>query len=93
MVAVWFREDAVGVAEWLCDDGLAVTTLFFDATERPTVRLEVGDRIHTGMLSPTGSGARYDGDFGRWIWIEGDAATYREADPEGTEHACRRAGA
>ncbi len=74
---------------WTCGGNPAneVVTMFFD-TPLPAVRFERGDSIDTGTLSPTGSGARYDGSFGRYIWIKGDQADYRDPDPDGRTYAC-----
>ena len=85
-------EDPTGTAFWTCDNNPAneVVTMFF-ATERPSVRFERGDSVDTGALRRTASGARYEGSFGRSIWIKGDEAHYREPDPDGTEWTCTRA--
>ena len=92
LVARWMLDDPVSTAVWRCGGTPAneVVTMFFD-TERPSVRFERGDTIATGSLGPTGSGARYDGDFGRYIWIKGDEAIYRDPDPTGTEWTCVQA--
>lgn len=89
LVAYWMLEEPTGTAFWTCDGNPAneVVTMFY-ATELPSVRFERGDGVATGSLSPTASGSRYDGDFGRYIWIKGDEATYREPDPDGTTHTC-----
>ena len=39
----------------------------------------------------TASGSKYEGSFGRSIWIKGDEAIYREADPDGSEMTCVKA--
>lgn len=89
LVATWMLEEPTGTAVWTCDNSPAneVVTMFFD-TELPSVRIERGDSVATGSLSRTASGARYDADFGRYIWTKGDAATYREPDPDGTIYSC-----
>lgn len=89
LVAQWLLDEPTGTAFWTCDGNPAneVVTMFFDTT-LPSLRFERGDTIDTGSLTPTDAGARYDGSFGRFIWIDGDAATYREADPDGTEYSC-----
>ena len=56
--------------------------------ENESVRFERGDTIDTGSLAPTGSGSKYEGSFGRFIWIKGEAATYREPDPDGSRFEC-----
>jgi membrane-bound inhibitor of C-type lysozyme len=77
------------MAFWSCDGNPAneVVTYFFD-TELPSVRFERGDRVDAGSLVETASGSRYEGSFGRSIWIKGEEATYREPDPEGTIYTC-----
>ena len=89
LVAEWLLEEPTGIAFWTCGGNPAneVVTYFFD-TELPSVRFERGDTIDTGSLAPTGSGSRYEGSFGRSIWIKGEEATYREPDPDGTSHDC-----
>lgn len=89
LVAQWMLEDPVGTDFWTCDGNPAneVVTMFFD-TELPAVRFERGDSIDVGTVTPTASGARYDGSFGRWIWIKGDEARYRDPDPDGQEFSC-----
>lgn len=89
LVAEWLLEEPTGIAFWTCDGNPAneVVTYFFD-TELPSVRFERGDTIDTGSLAPTGSGSRYEGSFGRSIWIKGEEATYREPDPDGASYDC-----
>ncbi|WP_347312725.1 MliC family protein [Defluviimonas sp. SAOS-178_SWC] len=89
LVAQWLLEKPTSVAFWACDGNPAneVVTYFFDTT-LPSVRFERGDAVDTGSLSPTGSGSKYEGSFGRSIWIKGDEATYREPDPDGTTMTC-----
>lgn len=89
LVARYMLETPTETVFWTCGGNPAneVVTVFFD-TELPSLRFERGDSIDTGSLVPTGSGARYTGSFGREIWIKGDAATYRDPDPDGTEFTC-----
>lgn len=89
LVARWLLEEPTATATWACGDSPAneVVTWFFD-TELPSVRFERGDTIDTGSLTRTASGSKYEGSFGRSIWIKGNEATYREADPDGTTYAC-----
>jgi uncharacterized protein YecT (DUF1311 family) len=89
LVAQWLLEEPTGTAFWTCGGNPSneVVTMFFETT-LPSVRFERGDTIDTGSLSPTASGSRYDGSFGRFIWIRGNEATYREPDPDGTEYRC-----
>ena len=90
-VAEWLLQEPTATAFWACDGNPAneVATLFFD-TERPSVRFERGDTIDTGSLVRTASGSKYEGSFGRSIWIKGDEAIYREADPDGSEMTCAK---
>jgi uncharacterized protein len=89
LVATYMLELPSSSATWTCGGNPAneVVTLFF-ATPLPSVRFERGDSIDAGVQVRTASGARYDGSFGRWIWIKGETATYREPDPDGTEYGC-----
>lgn len=92
LVAEWFLEEPTNVVFWACDGNPAneVVTYFFD-TEAPSVRFERGDSIDTGQIVPTASGSKYEGSFGRSIWIKGDEATYTEPDPNGQSFTCARA--
>lgn len=89
LVARWFLQEPSKVVFWACGGSPAneVVTYFFD-TARPSLRFERGDSIDFGILTRTASGARYDGENGRWIWIKGDQATYRDPDPAGETFAC-----
>ena len=89
LVTLWMLEQPTSVAFWACDGNPAneVVTSFFDTT-LPSVRFERGDTVDTGALVPTGSGAKYEGNFGRSIWIKGDEASYREPDPDGSTLSC-----
>lgn len=89
LVARWMLEKPKSIAFWRCGGNQAneVVTYFYDTT-LPSVRFERGDTIDTGSLARTGSGSKYDGSFGRFIWIKGKQATYREPDPDGTSFQC-----
>lgn len=52
----------------------------------PSVRLERGDSLEIGVLSKSGSGSKYDGDFGVYFWTKGDEA--QVAWPQGNEFIC-----
>lgn len=93
LVAMWLLESPQNTATWRCGDAgsLEVVTFFF-ATERPSLRMEEGDRIHTASLVPTASGSKYEGNFGRSFWIKGEEATYRAADPNGATLSCHLYG-
>jgi uncharacterized protein YecT (DUF1311 family) len=92
LVAMWLLDAPQNTASWICGGPgpLEVVTYFF-ATERPSLRFEIGDTLDTASLVPTASGSKYEGSFGRSIWIKGQDATYREADPDGTALTCRLA--
>ena len=89
LVARWMLEAPFNTAVWACGGNPAneVVTMFFD-TELPSVRFERGDSVDTGVQVMAASGARYEGNFGRSIWMKGDRATYREPDPDGTSYEC-----
>ncbi|WP_127595391.1 MliC family protein [Nitratireductor alexandrii] len=90
LVARFLLESPTATTAWQCGDSPAneVVTMFFD-TQLPSVRFERGDSVDTGSLVPSGSGAKYEGSFGRSIWIKGERATYRDPDPDGAEYECR----
>ncbi|MEO0760602.1 MAG: MliC family protein [Pseudomonadota bacterium] len=87
LVAGWMLEAPTAVVAYACADNPAdeVVAHFF-ATERPSVRLEYGDSIETGVLVPAASGSRYAAGFGRGLWVRGDEALLTW--PEGTEKRC-----
>ncbi|MGD8479800.1 MAG: hypothetical protein PVJ46_10170 [Methyloceanibacter sp.] len=89
LVARWMLEKPTGTSFWGCGGNPAneVVTVFFD-TVLPSVRFERGDTIDTGSLVRTASGSRYEGSFGRSIWIKGERAAYREPDPDGATYDC-----
>ncbi len=92
LVARWILQEPVATTFWTCGSPAnELVTMFFD-TRLPSVRFERGDTVDTGTLVPTGSGSRYAGSFGRSLWIKGDEATWREADPDGTTFTCTAAG-
>ncbi len=72
---------------WTCAGNPAdeFVTIFF-ATDPPAAVVERGDGSEVAVRSPTASGARYDGPFGAFFWVEGDEATAEW--PQGEEHAC-----
>ncbi|MVA98364.1 hypothetical protein GN330_14030 [Nitratireductor sp. CAU 1489] len=90
LVTQFMLEQPTGTTTWQCGDSSAneVVTMFFD-TRLPSVRFERGDSVDTGTLVPSGSGSKYEGNFGRSISIKGDVATYRDPDPDGAEYECR----
>jgi len=89
LVAMWLLDKPTRVAFWACDGNPAnEVVIYFFHTTLPSVRFERGDTVDTGSLVPTGSGSRYEGSFGRYIWIKDDQATYRDSDPDGSKHQC-----
>lgn len=92
LVARYLLEQPTAITIWQCAGNPAneVVTFFFD-TALPSVRIERGDSVDTGVLVPTASGAKYEASFGRSIWIKGDNATYRDPDPDGSELDCSAA--
>ena len=93
LVARWGLEKPAEVVEWACDGNPSnrVVTSFF-ATTLPAVLIERGDSVDVGSLVPNEPGRKFEASFGRSISIEGDTATYREPDPDGSILRCRRAG-
>jgi uncharacterized protein len=87
LVAKWSLQPEVGQALWTCGTSstIEIATYFFD-TQLPSIRFEIGDTVDVGLLSPTGSGSKYQGSFGRTIWIKGPEAIYD--DPDGMTHGC-----
>ncbi|MCK7614707.1 MliC family protein [Roseibium sediminicola] len=63
----------------------------FFPTEPPSARLERGDTTEIAVQGLSGSGARYEGDFGIVFWIKGNDAMVEW--PQGTSFDCKvRAG-
>lgn len=89
LVTQWMLEEPASITTWVCNGNPAneVVTYFYETT-LPSVRFERGDTIDTGVLMPSSAGARYEGSFGRSISITEEAASYREADPDGTSYEC-----
>jgi|GEM_PF-564069 len=59
----------------------------FYPTDPPSARLERGDSTEIVVQGLSGSGARYEGDFGIVFWIKGDEATVDW--PQGTSFDCK----
>lgn len=73
---------------YMCNDNPAdeiVATYF--PTMPPSARLERGDSTEIVVEGPTGSGARYLGNFGIVFWIKGDTAMVEW--PQGTSFDCK----
>lgn len=83
LVAQWMLEEPAQVARYACNGNPAneVTAMFFD-TENPSVRIEYGDSIDTGILVRSASGNRFEASFGRFLWTKGRDAIFawQEAD-------------
>ncbi|MEM9910836.1 MAG: lysozyme inhibitor LprI family protein [Pseudomonadota bacterium] len=92
LVTRWMLEEPQSTVFWTCEGNPAnqVVTMFFD-TNLPSIRFEHGDSIDTGLEVRTASGAKYEGNFGRSIWMKGESATYRTPDPDGSELSCIKA--
>ncbi|MCL3880974.1 MliC family protein [Marivita sp. GX14005] len=90
LVARWQLEPELARDTWRCGKaGKHVTTVLYE-TDLQALRFEIDGEISTASQVRTASGIRYTGDFGREIWMKGDTARYREADPDGTEYDCTR---
>ena len=76
-------------AFYRCDDKSEIVATFM-ASDLPTVRLERGDTTMIAWTTQSGSGSRYDGDFGLVFWIKGNEAQVEW--PQGTSFACRITG-
>ncbi|MEZ5866475.1 MAG: MliC family protein [Geminicoccaceae bacterium] len=63
-----------------------IVATFYEA-ELPAVRLERGDRTEVAVVEQTGSGSRYEGEFGLVFWIKGKEAQVEW--PQGTSFTCR----
>ncbi|MCA1300519.1 MliC family protein [Stappia indica] len=75
LVAGYMLEKPTAVTSWTCGGNPAneIVTSFFD-TERPSVRMERGDRTVAGVLTRSASGARYEAPFGVVFWTKGSDA-------------------
>ncbi|MEC7762722.1 MAG: lysozyme inhibitor LprI family protein [Pseudomonadota bacterium] len=89
LVAMWMLQDPLETSTWMCEGGPEVVTMFYD-TMLASVRMEIGDTIDVGTVTRTASGAKYDGSFGRSIWIKGNEALYHEASPNDADYTCAR---
>lgn len=91
LVARWMLRPPVETITWTCDGTPAneLVTMLFD-TELQSIRFERGDSVEIGARVPTAAGARFEARSGRIIWIQGDAASYR--DPGGGDVDCVRTG-
>lgn len=87
LVATWMLQAPFAQARWICEGNPAneVHATYYD-TALPALRVEYGDGIEAMHLAPSGSGARYEGTFGRSFWEKGGEAMFVWA--EGTEMSC-----
>lgn len=75
LVATWMLEEPTHMRTYTCEDNPAhEVTVFFFATERPSIRLEYGDRIWSAWQVPAESGSKYTMPFGGFFWSKGDDA-------------------
>ncbi|MHA7777559.1 MliC family protein [Roseibium sp. M-1] len=76
---------------YTCNDNPAdeIVATFFP-TDPPSARLERGDTTEIVVQGLSGSGARYEGDFGILFWIKGNEATVDW--PQGTSFTCKTTG-
>ena len=93
LVTTWMLEEPERTVTWVCGGAgkPELVTMFYD-TELPSVRFVRGTETDVGSLSPTGSGSRYEGSAGRYIWIQGSEAIYRDPDPRGHTTSCTVSG-
>lgn len=97
LVTRYLLEVPTAITTWSCAGNSEIVAYLFD-TDPPYARLEYGDRVDTGLLTPTASGSRYEASLGTWLWIKGDEATASmQLGGEGAVVACtlsdRRDGA
>ncbi|WP_209001774.1 MliC family protein [Stappia albiluteola] len=85
--ARYFLADASDPVFYECENDPAneiVAT--FVSGSLPSVRLERGDAVEIGVLSPSASGSRYEGTFGIVFWTKGDEALVEW--PQGNSFSC-----
>lgn len=90
LVADWLLEAPVAEAIYVCGSGARELVLAFFDTELPAARAEFGDGVGALSLTAAGSGMRYEGAFGRTIWLHGEEATLEWV--EGEEERCDLSG-
>lgn len=56
----------------------------------PLALAQNGPSFDCAAAASTISGARYDADFGQFIWIKSDEAHYRGADTDRQDFSCKR---
>jgi uncharacterized protein len=83
--AKYFLIDGGDPVYYNCSDNSQIAVTFIPS-EPPSIRMERGDSTEVGILSPAGSGSRYDADFGVFFWLQGDEA--QVAWPQENEFNC-----
>ncbi len=84
--ARYFLVEGSDAVHFDCSDNSQIVATFIP-TEPPSVRLERGDSLEIGILSPAASGSRYDADFGVYFWTKNDEA--QVAWPQQNEFTCK----
>ena len=73
--AKWMLVDARETVRYTCGSEAHEFYLTFYSTDTlPASALEYGDNRVVMILSRTASGSRYDGEFGRYVWLKGNKA-------------------
>lgn len=83
--ARYFLVESSDAVFYDCSDNSQIVATFIP-TEPPSVRLERGDSLEIGILSPAASGTRYDADFGIFFWTKNNEALV--AWPQQNEFNC-----
>ena len=86
LVAFWMLEEPQRVDRYTCNGNPADEVWVMVFTPQ-SIRVEWGDRVEPMTLSPSGSGALYDGAFGLRFWMKGEEALFTRQD--GDEVNCR----
>lgn len=90
LVALWMLKEPFAVTFWTCGGNPAneVAVMFFD-TALPAARVEYGDGVAAMRLARSGSGAKYEGDYGRSFWEHQGEARFLW-DQKAPEQSCVR---
>lgn len=73
----WMLVEAGDAYRYTC--GSAANEFYltlFNTDTLPTIALEYGDNRVVMLLTQTASGTKYEGEFGRYVWLKGDEATF-----------------
>ncbi len=88
LVGLWMLEEPTAVHSFFCEGNRAnEVTVYFFATEVPSIRVEYGDSIRTGSLVPAASGSKYAMPFGGTFWQKGKKALFEWT--EGQAMSCQ----